>query len=237
MSNARNLSKIFSLSSVLGALMTIGQQGAEQPGIVKDFAGPENKVPAGYLLCDGSAVSRTTYAALFDAIGTTHGVGDGSTTFNLPDARGRVIAGADDMGGTSANRLTGGLTAGGGPLGTFGGVQTVTLTAAQSGMPAHAHTASSSFSGGSAASAGAHTHDLSSIGSGGAPATRVVASHNDVGGNPPTNVPGGALSAGAHTHTVTGSVSTTVNSASAVGASQAHNNVQPTLVLNKIIKT
>jgi microcystin-dependent protein len=49
--------------------------------------------PVGWLACDGSAVSRTTYARLFAAIGTTHGAGDGSTTFNLPDARGRVIAG------------------------------------------------------------------------------------------------------------------------------------------------
>lgn len=52
-----------------------------------------------YLLCDGSAVSRTTYAALFALIGTTYGVGDGSTTFNLPDLRGRVPVGK----GSNAN--------------------------------------------------------------------------------------------------------------------------------------
>lgn len=51
--------------------------------------------PTGFLVCDGSAVSRTTYAALFDAIGTTHGVGDGSTTFNLPDLQGRLPVGDD----------------------------------------------------------------------------------------------------------------------------------------------
>ncbi|QDB71028.1 tail fiber protein [Bordetella phage vB_BbrP_BB8] len=175
--------------------------------------------------------------ALYDAIGTTWGPGDGSTTFNLPDARGRITAGADNMGGTAANRLT---TSGFGStatLGTVGGAEAVTLTAAQSGMPAHGHTASSSFSGGSAASAGAHTHDLMSTGPGGTPGTRVVSSHTESNGNPRSDVSGGALSAGAHTHTVTGSVSTTVNSASAVGASQAHTNTQPTLVLNKIIKT
>lgn len=61
--------------------------------------------PAGWLLCDGSAVSRTTYAGLFAVIGTWYGVGDGSTTFNLPDLRGRVVAGKDDMGGNAAGRL------------------------------------------------------------------------------------------------------------------------------------
>lgn len=51
-------------------------------------------VPAGWLLCDGAAVSRTTYAALWTAIGTTHGAGNGSTTFNVPDLRGRVPVGS-----------------------------------------------------------------------------------------------------------------------------------------------
>lgn len=51
--------------------------------------------PTGFLVCDGSAISRTTYAALFDAIGTTHGVGDGSTTFNLPDLQGKLPVGDD----------------------------------------------------------------------------------------------------------------------------------------------
>lgn len=50
--------------------------------------------PSFFLLCDGSAVSRATYAALFAVIGTSYGTGNGSTTFNLPDARGRVIMGA-----------------------------------------------------------------------------------------------------------------------------------------------
>jgi microcystin-dependent protein len=55
--------------------------------------------PSGWLLCDGSAVSRTTYSVLFGVIGTTYGAGDGSTTFNLPDLRGRVIAGYAASGG------------------------------------------------------------------------------------------------------------------------------------------
>lgn len=52
-------------------------------------------VPSGFLLCDGSAVSRTTYAALFTAIGTTYGAGDGSTTFNVPNLTSRYAVGAN----------------------------------------------------------------------------------------------------------------------------------------------
>lgn len=55
--------------------------------------------PTGYALCDGSAISRTTYATLFGIIATTYGVGDGSTTFNVPDLRGRIIAGYAASGG------------------------------------------------------------------------------------------------------------------------------------------
>lgn len=60
-------------------------------GAIFDFGG--NSAPTGYLLCDGSAVSRTTYSALFTAIGVLWGAGDGSTTFNLPDIQGRVTVG------------------------------------------------------------------------------------------------------------------------------------------------
>lgn len=63
------------------------------PGLMAPFAG--STAPAGWLLCDGSTVSRTTYAALFAVIGATYGAGDGSTTFALPDMRGRVAAGAN----------------------------------------------------------------------------------------------------------------------------------------------
>jgi len=61
-------------------------------GSMIHFAG--NVVPAGFLVCNGAAVSRTDYANLFAAIGTLYGAGDGSTTFNLPDARDRVLQGA-----------------------------------------------------------------------------------------------------------------------------------------------
>lgn len=62
-------------------------------GAIQAYGG--DTIPNGYLLCDGSAISRTTFAALFGAIGTKHGNGDGSTTFNLPDYRGRFLRGKD----------------------------------------------------------------------------------------------------------------------------------------------
>ena len=62
------------------------------PGATIDFAG--STVPNGWALCDGRALNRTTYAKLFAAIGTTWGAGDGSTTFNIPDLRGRIAVAA-----------------------------------------------------------------------------------------------------------------------------------------------
>lgn len=76
-------------------------------GIIQMFAG--TTPPTGWLLCDGSAVSRTTYATLFAAIGTTWGNGDGSTTFNLPDLRGRAPIGAGTGSGLTARTLGGTL--------------------------------------------------------------------------------------------------------------------------------
>lgn len=80
--------------------------------------------PIGYLLCDGAAISRTTYAALFAVIGVAYGVGDGSTTFNLPDMQGAIPVG---IGGS-------GVTA----LGDTGGEQTHTLITSE--IPPHTHT-------------------------------------------------------------------------------------------------
>jgi len=92
--------------------------------------------PTGWLLCYGQAVSRTvTYDGLFAVIGTTFGVGDGSTTFNLPDMRGRFPLGQDDMGGASANRVT---HANADSIGGVEGAETHTLTKTE--MPAHTHT-------------------------------------------------------------------------------------------------
>lgn len=69
------------------------------PGIISPFGGAS--APTGWLLCDGSAVSRTLYSLLFSAIGTAYGSGDGTTTFNVPDMRGRFPAGYAATGGNS----------------------------------------------------------------------------------------------------------------------------------------
>ena len=82
--------------------------------------------PAGYLTCDGAAVSRTTYAALYAAIGTTWGVGDGSTTFDLPDLRGRSPLGAGSGPGLAPRAVA-----------DTGGAETHVLTEAE--MPTHTH--------------------------------------------------------------------------------------------------
>ncbi len=90
--------------------------------------------PTGWLLCDGAAVSRTTYARLYAILGTTYGVGDGVNTFNLPDLRGRFPLGKDDMGVGSANRVTDSAAD---TRGGSGGAETHTLTTAE--LPAHTH--------------------------------------------------------------------------------------------------
>lgn len=124
------------------------------PGVVLPFAGAS--APSGWLLCFGQAVSRTTYADLFAAIGTAFGTGDGSTTFNVPDLRGRVPAGKDNMGGSAASRLT---TAGSGvdgaTLGAAGGAQTHTLDATQ--MPAHTHNTGATIGGRNTSAGGGET--------------------------------------------------------------------------------
>ncbi len=90
-------------------------------GMMMDWGGPTSTIPAGWLMCDGSLVSRNTYSNLFAAIGTTWGAGDGVSTFKLPDMRGRYRKG------------TGGSPA----PGTYGGNDTINLTPGQ--MPSHAH--------------------------------------------------------------------------------------------------
>lgn len=100
-------------------------------GTIIMFGG--STAPTGWLICDGSAVSRTTYANLFSVIGTTFGTGDGSTTFNLPDFRRRVAVGA---GGTGTSVLAN-------TVGSRGGEEQHTLTIAE--MPSHNHSVSSNI--------------------------------------------------------------------------------------------
>jgi microcystin-dependent protein len=178
-------------------------------GTVVDFAG--SIAPTGWLVCGGQSVSRTTYADLFAAIGTTYGSVDG-LTFNLPDCRGRTTAGRDFTTAGLASRLTNTtMTPDGATLGATGGAQTHTLTEAQ--MPAHTHT-------GSTASAGAHSHSYN------ATYSSQGASGFDFGGFFTQQEQTGA--AGAHTHAIT------MNNA---GGGGAHPNVQPTILFNKIIRT
>ena len=124
------LSKILTNSIASGAIPD-----STSAGTVSPWGG--TSTPTGWLLCDGAAVSRSTYSALFTAIGTTYGTGDGSSTFNVPDLRGRTVCGTDNMGGSAANRLTSGSTIDGATLGTSGGAQTHTTSATE--MPAHRH--------------------------------------------------------------------------------------------------
>lgn len=170
-------------------------------GCIIPFAG--STAPTGYLLCYGQAISRTTYADLFAALGTTYGTGDGSTTFNLPDLRGRVIAGQDDMGGSSADRLTnqtGGLD--GDTLGATGGAETHTLDITE--MPDHHHYIGSN-------------------------------SRVQVGLDNGTAYAGYSPTQYSATSTYTSNVRTTSNGTTTTD--EAHNNVQPTIILNYIIKT
>jgi microcystin-dependent protein len=82
--------------------ITLTPNAAVPVGTYIEYAG--NVAPAGFLKANGAAISRTTYAALFGVCGTTYGVGDGATSFNLPDARGVVIRGWDDGRGLDSGR-------------------------------------------------------------------------------------------------------------------------------------
>lgn len=92
-----------------GAAGAQGPQGVAPAGAVLHFA--MAAAPAGWVVCDGAAISRATYAALFAAIGTLYGAGNGVTTFNLPDLRGEFIRGYDRGRGVDVGRVMGGRQA------------------------------------------------------------------------------------------------------------------------------
>ena len=142
-------------------------------------------IPANWLLCDGRAVSRTTYAELFAAIGTSFGSGDGSTTFNLPNFKGRVPVGKDS---TDTDFDT---------LGETGGSKTVTLTVDE--MPAH-------------------THAVMGYPSSGGSAYGLASANGD------------------YNKTVFPTNAILLGRAESAGGGQPHNNLQPYIVVNYIIK-
>ncbi|WP_339503866.1 phage tail protein [Pseudomonas sp. RL_105y_Pfl2_101] len=185
--------------------------------------------PQGWLKCNGALVSRAQYAALFAAISTRFGAGDGSTTFALPDLRGEFVRGWDDGRGIDSGRVLGAGQAGQNAThihtatAANAGAHTHTLSATAASGGAHTHTLSAT-----AAADGAHTHAVSGAAASAGEHTHTAprAQNNDVGGGSPnfttanlqsgvtapTNpggahthtVSGTAASAGAHTHTVSG---------------------------------
>jgi len=187
--------------------------------------------PTGWLLCDGSPVSRTTYSALFAVIGTTYGVGNGTSTFNVPSLKGRVPVGLDSA-QTEFDAL-----------GETGGAKTHTLTSSE--MPSHTHTQDAHTH-----TQNAHTHIQDAH-------THTQASHSHSYQRQSTtanNGDGVEILNGDNAGT-TGSATPLINSTTATnqnttavnqnatatnqntGGGAAHNNLQPYLVFNFIIKT
>lgn len=191
-------------------------------GIINPFAGVT--APDGWLLCYGQAISRTQYSDLFIALGTTYGSGDGSTTFAIPDMRGRAVAGVDNMGGSDAGRLSIANT-----LGTTTGAETVTITSGN--LPVHTHAID-------------HTHpNFNTSGGEGAH------SHGAHGGTFDSGVPTtytnrwstadsflrDTTTAGAHNHAIT-LPAFSGTSGNGGFSNTAVDKMQPTIILNYIIK-
>ena len=202
-------------------------------GMVVPYAG--NTAPSGWLLCSNVAVSRTTYSALFAVIGTTYGSGDGITTFNLPDLRGRYVAGRDDMGGFSAMRITSANS----------GIIATTLGANGGSELLHQHQHNNSITNNAVTSGNDntdHTHAVGVANEG--PFSGIIGTpghggtvHNWAAGTGGRSAfhqhaftTGGRSSF--HQHSVTSNVTIT-NSNTGSGNSQ---NIPPTIVLNYIIK-
>lgn len=189
---------------------------AERVGVIKMYA--SSSAPSGYLLCNGAAVSRATYSALFGVIGETYGAGDGVTTFNTPNLCGKFPVGYDG---------------GGYQMGTTGGESTVTLSEAN--MPTHSHSGTTGTESQTHSHDISHTHGVSQIahrtGSGDsgdfAAGSTFQSSAQDVtSGGASTSNSGNASQT--HSHTITTDTK---------GSSTAHQNLPPFLTINYIIKT
>jgi microcystin-dependent protein len=212
--NASNMND--AIRQLMADIKVFATSSTAPTGALQGFAGAS--APAGWLICDGSAVSRTTYATLFAAIGSTWGAGDGNTTFNLPDYRGKVLVGAG----------------GGFSLAAVGGEASHTLSTSE--VPSQSVTVTGTTGGGSAHTHGVtdpgHTHTVP-IGYTGAGTVGSVSgasstgSFNESTASSTTGVTIGSESA--HTHSLSASGSTN-------GGGGAHNNMQPYAVANVIIK-
>lgn len=248
MSLAGKIGALFGTGSTIDAANLTAVAGVPA-GVVMPFGGAT--APSGYLLTYGQTVSRSTYAALFAAIGVTHGAGDGSTTFALPDMRGRVPGGKDDMGGSSANRLS--VTITGTKASTANGnITGLSSTAGLSiGMTAFGTGIGTNAVISAITSGTAVTLSVNSTSTGATAIRFAVVDGATLG------AVGGAQVHGlvteqmpAHVHDIStlsgsggsdlapgGTSQFATSSSGAAGGGQSHPNVQPTIVMNYIIKT
>lgn len=192
-------------------------------GVVLPYGG--SAAPGGWLLGDGTAVSRTTYAKLFTVVSGSFGTGDGSTTFNLPDCRRRTFVGAGGSGtATLANTV-----------GATGGTESTTLTGTE--LPAHTHAVSIT----SGTESASHTHSGTTSSDGGQ--NTAYSNGGSGSGIEDTGDAGGFIStAPNHTHTITtGTASAThthlvSGNTASTGTGSEFTNIQPSLVVNCIVK-
>lgn len=209
----------------------------DNPCDLKPFAGAT--APSGYVFTYGQAISRTTFAAAFACAGVTWGPGDGSTTFNLPDLRGRSVAGKDDMGGSAANRITNAVAGFvGTTLGAAGGDQNyqqhlhnVTVT-----DPGHTHIQNSHTH---TITDPGHSHSLTATaladsgvsGQAGASAQVLGTSGPNSTNSATTGITGTNAATATNQTATTGITAITTNSGTG-----AAGNVQPTAIVNWIMR-